>query len=253
MNRLSMTVVAGMGAAVAAFAALPAAAATITFDFTTSGGTVSGSGYNLTRTYNNGGVTLVARGLSIADTNAGTQFTAGQLGQWNGYGLGVCNQTEGTDCLSPGHQVDNSGGYDFVFMQLDPAAQITSITVRTYNSSDTDVTYFLGNTSNPLNLVGSTVAQLSGLGFGSATTVSGPSGANATNTVAVNSAGTFNSLLIGARFQVGAYTNDGFKIRSVVVDYTPPPPGTSVPEPMALALFGLGLLGLGVAVRRRTA
>jgi hypothetical protein len=251
MNKFGMAVVAGLGAVAMSFAALPAAAATLTFDFTVSGGSVTGSGTGIVRTYTQGTapnqVTLVARGLSIGTSNSST-FAAAQLGYYSGYGLGVCNSSEGTGCSSPAHQVDNSGPVDFVFMQLDPAAQINSITVRAYSSTDTDVLYYLGNTANPLNLVGKKISDLAGLGFTSTSVVNGPSGSGQTNIVTLNTTQSYNSVLIGAPL---GETNDGFKIRSVIIEYTAAPSGGPVPEPMALAIFGMGLIGLRAATRRR--
>jgi hypothetical protein len=47
---------------------------------------------------------------------------------------------------------------------------------------------------------------------------------------------------------------DWVKIDNVLItgDLIPPPPPVDTPEPAALALFGLGLLGLGAARRRKT-
>ncbi len=251
MNKFGMAVVAGLGAVAMSFAALPAAAATLTFDFTASGGSVTGSGTSIVRTYTQGTapnqVTLVARALSIGTSSSST-FEAAQLGQYSGYGLGVCNGSEGTGCSSPSHQVDNGGRVDFVFMQLDPAAQINSITVRAYSNTDTDVLYYLGNTANPLNLVGKKESELVGLGFETGQIDNGSSGSGQTNIVTLNTTQSYNSLLIGAPL---GQTNDGFKIRSVIIDYTAPPSGGPVPEPMALAIFGMGLIGLRAATRRR--
>lgn len=252
MNKFGMAVIAGLGAVAMSFAAPPAAAATLTFDFTASGGSVTGTGTSTVRTYTQGTapnqVTLVARGLNIGTSSSST-FAAAQLGWYSGAGLGVCNAAEGTNCSSPSHQLDNgTNGVDFVFMQLDPAAQINSITVRAYSNTDTDVLYYLGNTANPLNLVGKKTSELAGLGFSSGVIDYGPSGSGQTNIVTLNTTQSYNSLLIGAPL---GETNDGFKIRSVIIDYTAPPSGGPVPEPMALAIFGMGLIGLRAATRRR--
>jgi hypothetical protein len=239
----------GVAAAAAlVVAAAPAAADTITFDFTASGGVTSGSGLTLTRTYTSGDVTVTASGWGVGTSSSAT-FAQGQVGQWNGAGLGVCNAGEGAGCGSPSHQVDNSGRYDFVLFQFDPAVTINSITVRTFNSADTDVSYFYGNASNPLSLVGKKISELTAAGLDNSGTDQGPSGSGAENVVTLD-AGVYNSLLIGA--EIGE-SNDAFKVRSLVIDFTETPttPTVDIPEPLSLALFGTGLLGLGIARRRQ--
>jgi hypothetical protein len=237
---------AALAGAMAVMAAAPLSAATITFDFAASGGTNTGTGFTNTRTYSSGGVTLTARGFSLL--GGGSVFSNSQVGHFSGNGLGACNQNENTGCGQGNHQVDNSGGSeDFILFQLAPAVVITSVRVQTHSGADTDVTYFLGNTSNPLNLNTVNVNNLGTLGFNAAVVDNSNSG---TNTVDIGGS-TFNSLLFGAR---RGQHDDAFKIRSMVVNFTPGNPGpTPVPAPMALSLLGVGLLGLGIVARRRRA
>ncbi len=55
---------------------------------------------------------------------------------------------------------------------------------------------------------------------------------------------------IGVRYQTGP---GSFTFAASIPPPPPPPPVTQVPEPSVLALLGMGLFGLAVAVRRRNA
>lgn len=260
MSKLRMALAAAT-ALVAVAAAVPADAASITFSFNTStgGGSNSGSGYGNVRTYSTpAGVTMRATAFSLLNMhalfNTDPTFTTSQLGHHGNAGLGVCNRDEGTGCGSGNHQVDNasSAGFsdkDFVLFQFDPAVSITSAFVQTYSNADTDVSYYLGNATNPLSLAGQKLSALGNLGFQSEKT-DVTNGTTSTNLVEIN-AGPFNSLLIGARL---SDTNDAFKIHTLTIEYTAPPQQqVPVPEPMGIALLATGLLGLGAAARRRRA
>jgi len=238
---------AGLGLMAAAVFAAPAQADVVVFDFTASGGSVSGSGFSTIRTYASGGLTLTARGYSSNGSGSGSEFSTAEVGQWGGAGLGVCNQGEGSGCGGGNHQVDNSGRYDLVLFQMNPAVEIASVYVQTWSGEDTDVSFYVGNAANPLNLAGYDYGDLGGLGFGSRQSDTSGSGGN-TVTVDPAGSGTFNSLLLGALLGDGDRDSDAFKIRSMTITYNPP---TTVPEPMTMALFGTGLVGLGLVARRR--
>src|SRR5262249_9427889 len=108
---------------------LTAGATSFTFDFTSS--TNAGSGIGNVRTFASTdgrlSVTVTAWGVT-SDLN--TKFAKGQLGQWSGYGLGVCDADEGANCDWPQSQVDNGGAYDFVLFQFASPVTVTSVAIQ---------------------------------------------------------------------------------------------------------------------------
>ena len=94
-----------------------AQATSLTIDFATSGGVQSGSGYSNERTYTSNGVTVTVTAWGVTGSGD-TKFQNANVGQYSGYGLGVCDRNEGLNCDIPVHQVDNSNGYDFVLFQF---------------------------------------------------------------------------------------------------------------------------------------
>jgi hypothetical protein len=130
MNCFTKTALAVIAAAALSAAPASAAIVTHTFDFTSSGGTASGTGYNVTRTFTGGGITLSARGFAMRNYDGGSgpqndeEFQAALVQYHSGAGLGVCNQSSGeglgSGCNSPEHQVGNDQDYDFILLQFDP-------------------------------------------------------------------------------------------------------------------------------------
>ena len=220
--------------------ATAATGTTITFDFTSSGGTVGGgSPFGDTRTYTNGIYSVTASSFSLPGNLAGN-FTAAQLNQYSGLGLASCNQGEGAGCGAPEHQVDNHGNIDFVLFTFNTIVDPASIVINPYGTYDRDVSYWIGTSGANLATIG--LAGLGGAGFGSRidddSTVS--SSARTVNLAG----GSGNALLFAARLNNPDDYLDYFKIESLTVEST-------IPEPSTFGLAGLALTGLGLLRRAR--
>jgi hypothetical protein len=226
--------------------ALTAGAATVTFDFETSGGTVGGgSPFGDTRTYTNGIYSVTASAFSLPGNLSGN-FTTAQLNQYSGLGLAVCDQDEGAGCGNPQHQIDNSGDIDFVLFKFFVSGVLTtidpaSIIINPFDVWDKDATYWVGN--NSANL--STLA-LATLGMGGRIDDDDPgSTINTDPRTLTLGGGSGNALLIAARLPGNGADSDidRFKIESLTIN-------TTVPEPATFGLAGLALVGLGLLRRR---
>ena len=171
------------------------------------------------------------------------------VGKWDGLGV------EKTD--SPNHAVDNEGGdFDMLLLSFDEAVKLLSLDLG-WISGDSDISLlaFNGSSFNTSSLLGKKWEDLIGNGWQSAGNYYNVDyGSNSGN---VNSTGiTSQYWLVGAyNDKLGGFTgsnknlssgNDYFKVKGVSVERPP----VNVPEPGALMLLALGLIGLGVARRR---
>jgi PEP-CTERM motif len=218
-----------------------AAAAPITFDFTSSGGAVGGSSpFGNTRSYTNGLYSVTVSAFSLPGNLSGN-FTTGQLGQFSGLGLGVCNQNEGSSCSSPEHQVDNHVSQDFVLFLFNTTVDPASIVINPYGTYDRDVSYWIGATSTNLSTIG--LGGLGGAGFGSR--INDDSTVSSSARTVTLGGGSGNALLFAARLNNPDDYLDYFKIESLTVNST-------VPEPATFGLAGVALIGLGLLRRARS-
>ncbi|WP_052417475.1 exosortase-dependent surface protein XDP1 [Cellvibrio mixtus] len=174
------------------------------------------------------------------------------VGKWDGLGV------EKVD--TPNHAVDNEAGdYDMHLLSFDELVKLTTLDIGWYqNDSDISILAFNGTSFTPSSLLGKKWQDLIGNGWelvGNYYNVdTGP------NNGAVNQGG-----VVSQYWLVGAYNlnfsntfsgpninktsgDDYYKLKGVTVER----PSVKVPEPSALLLLGLSLLGLSIA-RRRTA
>jgi hypothetical protein len=174
-----------------------------------------------------------------------TTLAEAALGKYAGpnLGLGVCNQNEGTNCSTPNHEVDNNGRLDFILFQFKTAVITASVVLNPVcNCGYPDSTYYLGTGSAAIS--GISLAQLSTVGFGSATN---RSGGNSEQSFAFGGSGV-TSILLGADIGGPHLGNDYFKIGSLAYSAGASQPK---PEPVSVALVGGGLIGMYLIRRRR--
>lgn len=175
------------------------------------------------------------------------------VGKWEGLGV------EKTD--SPNHAVDNEGGdFDMHLLSFDQLVILTSVQLGWYqNDTDLSILAFTGTSFDTSSLLGKKWEDLLGNGWslvGNYSNVA-PSG-SVVNADKVAS----QYWLVGAYNNIfGGFTDDSFaknkgkdkgtdyyKLKGVTIEK---PPVIEVPEPSALLLLALGLIGLGSARRRK--
>lgn len=215
---------------------------TITWNFTGSGGY---GNFGVPRTFTQNGITVTATAWGYtADLMGGTDngFQIAGLGQWS-TGLGVCNQSEGLQCGSPAHQVDNVGADDWVLFKFSTPVDPLSVRVDPYGTWDTDVSYWVGNVNPSLSLSNFMYSDLGGLGFGSRIDQNGPYTSNPLN-VPITSP-LVNALLFGTKIGGDPFSSASEKDRFKIASLT-----ATVPEPSSFLLMGLGFAGLGLWSRK---
>jgi hypothetical protein len=224
-------------------------AVSYTWNFTGSGvGGGVGNSILFTNGTPSGGPTVKATAWYI---DASGLFQAAAIGRYS-HGLGVCYP--GEDCSNPNHQTDNSGFDDFILFEYSAPVDPTTVRITTTSSSssqrDSDVSFWLGGTGSAqnLNLAGTSVAGLAGLGFGGHTPDDGGILAqNGYRDVSIPPNGAFvNKMLFGSRY---GQSNDFFKITSMVGSFNG---GGAVPEPSSVVLLGTVALIAARMIRKRS-
>ena len=234
---------------------VPASANSTTFNFATGQGDSTGNSYGNSLSYTVGAITVTETAFSLANGfTSSSKFAAAAVDNYSGatLGLGVCsvNDPGGTGCSSPGHQVDNAVGDEFILFTFSGGTvglgTGSSIEVANYAPDPTgsgtavDLTYYSASTA----ITAGTTALSSETG---SHTVDGNAGSGVTVTDSNLVGGTITYLLIAAA--VNDTVNDAFKVNELTVNTSNSIAPT--PEPATFGLIGLALAGLGVYGRKR--
>ena len=204
-----------LGAAASAMLFNAANAATETYDFL---GHYAGTYYDskdfLSDMGNTVTVTMGTFNKVISDGASG----GGKVGQWTGYGLGVCTKLHHGYCKES-HVVDGKGKNEYLMFSFDNNVTIESIKFKDYGDNFFDL--MLGDMTNKLDL------KFDAYGLFTAT---------------IDAMGDF--------FAIGAYNSkSGYKVQSITVSYGDTP--SEVPLPAAGWMLIAGVGGL-LAMKRRT-
>jgi hypothetical protein len=172
-------------------------------------------------------------------TGRGGRYQTAELEIHSGFGMGVCNRSEGVDCSSSGnmHALDNQDDDDLILFRFSSAVRLDNLTLRQFGG-DSDLGIWAG--SGGLNLDGAKPADL-----GRAMPFTNSSGIDDIKTVDLSSfTGAYDWLAVSARL---TQTDDFAMLRSLTVQTATPVPEA---DNWIMLLAGLGLVGF--AVRRRT-
>ncbi len=230
-----------------------ASASTITYNFANqTGDTGGGMGNSLTYTFGGVTITETAWWLNTTSPVSGTTFQKAEVDAYNGYGVGVCNSSEGSACGSPAHQITNNNGIDFILLTFSTPVSLAGLTNdlsllhyqdTASGASNADISYW---TPSGLLTTSTTYGSLSG----GNNVNNGCSTAPCTVNDTITSGASITQLLISA--QVGGGGNDSFKLAGLTLNTVPSGGGTSsTPEPSTMVLLGSALLAGVVFTRRR--
>lgn len=182
--------------------------------------------------------TLTLTATAWSTTGVRGRFQTAELEIYPGYGMGVCNRSEGVNCSSNNnaYALDNRGADDLILFTFSSSVPLDTLGFLQFGG-DSDLNLWAG--SGPVNLDG-----LQSIELGSATFINNSDSSNTFRTIMLNSVftGTYDWIAVGSRIN---QENDFIQLSSLTV-VTPIPE----PETWAMMLAAMGLLGIFSARRR---
>lgn len=197
-----------------------------TISFGTDGGSTSNTFGNV-RTYSQNGVGVKASAhAKVKSTGA---WETAFLGSYGSYGFGVTDRGEPSG--APHHRVDNNGNrWNYVALHFDRLVDVNSVRLESVsddngstNTDDSDITYWVGNTSTPY---GSTLAINDAVlgSFGPA--IDNNAGDSNARTATINPTDTIGNVLVIAASISDTTPDDWFKLANVNVSCPSSPSAT---------------------------
>ena len=235
-------------------AAVPAAAAPITFDWTTTtsgNGTGTNAGRSFTDTVGLVTSVLKARAYATTQTNGNGDLISRNLGIYSG-GLGVHGTSTDDPSTSPNHSLDSVGKNDLILFEFDSAAYNPQSISIGWKQGDADIQVWIGgpnianlDLTNYAGCSGAcTVSELDDIGFHTPALEYVDLALNTPR--ALNTTFTGRYMLVAARFEGGEISggdDDYMKISLIVAT-------TKVSEPGTYGLLLLGLFAAAFSRRR---
>jgi hypothetical protein len=228
-------------------------AASVTWNFATGCAVACNNLQTFTQTSGGVSVTLSAYYATPNGANslaasawAGAVFDAGSSG--GPFGLGIINPAE-TDTV-PNNSIDSSTSTDLLVFDAGAGKTINWSTFQIESGQNNgvngsaDIKVWAGN--NAIG-AGTTIGALAGLGYVSSTISNVP---NYTGTGNIDN-GSLGAIGAARYLVMAGDINDAFRLKNITG--TSGSGGSSTPEPGSIALIGLGLLGFGIARKRRAA